>query len=116
MKIGRVDIHPHWLQTILLDVVLLLVVTLWYMTATPTAPAAPEPQSGHIYSAPVMAHQNFRPCYTGCVGGTVFRRGYVGPLTYAILLTILLNWLLLLAAVMFDFFRILWGPPPAYDE
>lgn len=116
MKIGPIEIHPHWLQTITLDVVLLLLVTGWYMTATPTAPRAPELHAHHVYSAPVMEHQDFRPCSRACYGQTVFRRGYVGPVTYVILIAVIINWLLLLLAITVDFCRILWGPPPAYDE
>jgi hypothetical protein len=45
-----------------------------------------------------------------------YRRGYVGPTTYAVLVAVAGNWVLLLGAAVVGFFRLLWAPPPAYDE
>jgi hypothetical protein len=41
MRVGRVEVHHHWLRTFVFDIALLVVVSWWYMSSTYDAPFAP---------------------------------------------------------------------------
>ncbi|HWE47390.1 MAG TPA: hypothetical protein VG407_15310 [Caulobacteraceae bacterium] len=113
MKVGRVEVHHHWVTTVVLDILLVLVLAAWYSEVTSDAPHYPVASEGQVYEMPVPIGHITGGYGKRAITATTFGPGYVTLATLVIGWTVILNTALLMLGIMVSFFKVLWDPPPS---
>ena len=116
MQVGRVEVHHHWVTTVVLDILLVLVLAAWYASVTSGAPQYPDESTGQVFEMPVPIGHTINGSGRAAIYATKFGSGYVTLATFLVGWIVILNTALLILGIMSTFFRVLWAPtPPSRD-